>query len=103
MTMSAASISPAISASGSMPSITRILSAPAMALSSARRACGPPLLISLIASTRLLAFPNALRKAATAASGFLRAKAEPRWNTLSTTMASLGKPSLPRMFGVGAT
>ena len=56
--------------------------------------------MTLIASTRSRASPKALRNAAMAASGFLRLKAEPRWNTLSTTRASAGRPSLPRIFGV---
>ena len=42
ITISAAAISPAMSASGSMPSIKRILPAPAIAVSSSRRAhCAP--------------------------------------------------------------
>src|SRR5476651_941639 len=98
--ISAAAISPAMSASGSMPSTSRILLAPAIAASSSRRAHCAPLSISLIASTRLGASPNALRNAAMAASGFFLLKAEPRWNTLSTTSASAGRPSLPRMLGV---
>lgn len=97
MTMSDAAISPSMSASGSMVSTSRILSAPAIASRSARSAhwVAPPV-TSLITSTRSSASPKARRKAAMAASGFLRAKAEPRCTTLSTIRASSGRAHVRR-------